>query len=81
MSWMSNLKTDFALASFRLMKDRAREVVEGFPSYAFNRDMTEVLVLEVTVALAAVFWAGIVLGVMLGVIMTGVFWLATNIIV
>lgn len=72
MSWLSNLKTSFALASFRMMKNRAQEVVEAFPSYAFNRNTTEVLVLEVSAALAAVFWAGVVLGIPIGVALLGV---------
>jgi len=66
MSWLSNLKTGFALWSFRMMRDRARVAVEAFPSYAINRVHTEVLVKEVTVALAAVFWAGVFIGVPVG---------------
>lgn len=78
MSWWGNLKTSFALASFRLMKNRAQEVVEAFPSYAFNRNHTETLAKEVVVGLAAAFWAGVVLGVTAGVIVIGIIWIGVN---
>lgn len=78
MSWLTNLRTSFALWSFRIMKERAEEVVEAFPSYAVNRDQSEVLIKEVVVGLAAVFWAGGVLGLVVGGIVMGVVWLIVD---
>jgi hypothetical protein len=77
MSWLSNLKTSFALASFRLMKGRAIEVVEAFPSYAINRNHADILAKVVEVALAAVFWAGAVLGATAGIAVMAVIWTIT----
>lgn len=74
MSRLNNIKTGFALLSFRLMNTRAWEVVEGFPSYAINRNKTEALVKDVAVALAAAFWAGVIFGLPVGAMAIGVLW-------
>jgi hypothetical protein len=73
---MGKLKNAFALWSFRLMDKRAQEVVEAFPSYAFNRNYTDILAKNLVVALAANFWAGMILGVPIGgTLATLVIWL------
>lgn len=67
-----SLKHRFALWSVGLMTKRAGQVVEAFPSRAINRNETGVLVQEVAVALAAAFWAGVLCGVWLGMILMGI---------
>lgn len=65
--------------TFRTMTKQARETVEAFPSYAINRNQMDVLVKEVTVALAAAFWAGtvagIITGIIVGILVTGILWI------